>query len=263
MIMKENRIIMDEEAQATCSNTKILLTATLWIFVAIAIGILLATESVLLFIIVCVLIAKIERYWNKKFNAFLIPRWMVGYVKETTLFRVFIMALSQQWALCILILNAVVLVFTHVSVEWFFDPPRTLAEMNMESGYIEKIKEGKPGRRSSNRDYLFMQTGKGELLKLYSIYMPEQLEKLRRAKNNNEKVTFWYQDNFGLLNGRDGRIREIKTEKETIQRYNEPLDRRLYNQNKKALSALTIYLLATYGFIAVFFYRKLKQQKVD
>lgn len=251
---------MDEEAQATYSNTKILLTATLWIFVAIAIAILLATERVLLFIIVCVLIAKIERHWNKKFNAFLVPRWMVEYVKETTLFRIFIMALSQQWSLCILILNVVVLVFAHVSVEWFFDPPKTLAEMNKASGYIEKVNEGRTGRRSSNKDYLFIQTENKEPLKLYSIYTQEQLEKLRLAKRNKEKVTFWYQDN-GALSPK--KIWEIKTEKETIQRYDEPLNRRLYNQNKKALSSLTIYLLVTYGFIVVFFYRKLKQQKGD
>lgn len=261
VITKENRIIMDEEkAQATCSNTKTLLTATLWIFVAIAIGVLLATENVFLFIIVCVLIAKIERHWNKKFNAFLIPRWMVVSAKEATLFRIFIMALSQQWSLCILILNVVVLVFTSVSVDWFFDAPKTLAEMNMSSGYIEKIKEGRTGRSSSNKDYLFIETENSETLKLYSIYTQEQLEKLRIVKRNKEKVTFWYQDNGALSKNK---IWQIKTEKETIQRYNEPLVRRLYNQNKKALSALTIYLFATYGFIAVFFYRKLKQPKGD
>lgn len=249
-----------EKVQATYSNTKLLFTATLWIFVAIAICILLVTESFLIFIVICVLISKIERHWKKKFNAFLVPRWMVEYVKDATLSRIFIMALSKQWSLCLLILSVVVLVFTSVSVKLLMDPPRTLDKMIMSSGYIETIKEGRTGPRSSNKDYLSIRTDKGEKLKLYSIYTPEQLAILHMTKEDNEKVTFWYQDNGASFKYS---IWEIRNNNKTIQKYNEPLVRKRYNQNKKALIALAIYLLVTYCFITVYFYIKLKQEKGD
>lgn len=254
-------IIMDKEkVQATYSNTKLLFTAILWIFVAIAICILWVTKSFLIFIVICVLISKIERHWERKFNAFLVPRWMTESVKGATLFRIFIMALSQQWSLCLMILSVVVLVFTSVSVRLLLDPPRTLDQMIMSNGHIERIKEGRIGPRSSNKDYLFIRTDEGEKLNLYSIYTPEQLATLHMAKENNEKVTFWYRDKGALFKDK---IWELRKNNETIQKYNEPLVRKRYNQNKKSLIVLTIYLLVTYFFITVYFYIKLKQEKGD
>lgn len=254
-------IIMDKEkVQATYSNTKLLFTAILWIFVAIAIYILLVTKSFLIFIVICVLISKIERHWERKFNAFLVPRWMIESVKDATLFRIFIMALSKQWSLCLIILSVVVLVFTSVSVKLLLDHPMTLDKMIISSGYVETIKEGMTGPRSSNKDYLLIRTDKGEKLNLYSIYTPEQLATLHMAKENNEKVTFWYRDKGALFKDK---IWELRKNNEIIQKYNEPLVRKRYNQNKKALIVLTIYLLVTYCFITVYFYIKLKQEKGD
>lgn len=250
---------MDEErSQQTCLNTTTLLTATLWFFVVAAICIWVATKDFLIFIAVLGLISIIERHWKKKFNAFIVPRWMVKSAKGTTLFKISFMALSEQWSLCLIIISVVVSIFTSVSFQLLLDQPRSIGEMNMSSGYIRTIKEGRPGRRSSNKDYLFIQVEKGEILKLHSIYTPEQLEKLSRAKKENKVVTFWYQDKGALF--KDS-IWEIRDNNEIIQKYDEPLVRNIYSKNKKALIVLIIYLLATYIFITVYFYIKLKQQK--
>lgn len=252
---------MDQErSQQTFLNTTTLLTATLWFFVVTAICIFVATKDFLIFIAILGLISIIERHWKKKFNAFIVPRWMVKSAKDTTLFKITFMALSEQWSLCLIIISIVMSIFTSVSFEWMLDPPRTLGEMNMSSGYIKTIKEGRTGPRSSNKDHLFIQAEKGKILKLHSIYTPEQLEKLSRAKKENKMVTFWYQDNGALF--KDS-IWEIRDNNEIIQKYDEQLVRSLYSKNKKALIALIIYLLATYIFITVYFYIKLKQQKGD
>lgn len=250
----------EEKSQQTCLNTTTLLTATLWLFVVTAICILVATKDFLIFIAILGLISIIERHWKKKFNAVVVPRWMVKYAKDTTLFKIIIMALRNQWSLCLIIISIVMSIFTSVSFKLMLDPPRTLGEMNMSSGYIKTIKEGRTGPRSSNKDYLFIQVEKDKILKLHSIYTPEQLEKLGRAKKENKMVTFWYQDKGALF--KDS-IWEIRDNNETIQKYNEPLVRNLYSKNKKALIVLITYLLSTYIFITVYFYIKLKQQKGD
>lgn len=252
---------MDEErSQQTCLTTTTLLTATLWFFIVTAICILVVTKDFLLFIAILGLISITERHWKKKFNAVIVPRWMVKSAKDTTLFKISFMALSKQWSLCLIIISIVVSIFTSVSFELLLDPPRTIGEMNMSSGYIKTIKEGRIGPRSSNNDYLFIQVEKDKILKLHSIYTPEQLEKLSRAKEDNEMVTFWYQDKGALFKDK---IWELRSNNETIQKYNEPLVRNLYSKNKNALIALIIYLLSTYIFITVYFYIKLKQQKGD
>lgn len=218
------------------------------------------TNNMLIPIITFASLAKLATYTNKKLNMTPPQASTIPKIQKTTPYKIASMALATQWSQLFIAISIILLPFTSTAIRCQLDPPKTLHEMKKSSGNIEDIKEGRTGPRSSNKDYITIETNNGNILELHSIFNHKELKELRSAKENNQVITFWYQENGPLFKGR---IWEISNANKIIQEYNEPLVRKRYKQNTKILKLLITYLLLTYTLIPIYFYIKIKNHTGD